>query len=58
MLDSWFESEPLKSTLATDAVIGAMVSPRTPGSGYTYVLFSQPNDKSTGTVLVLDVLVR
>jgi len=37
ILDRWFESEPLKSTLATDAVIGAMTSPSTPGSGY--VLF-------------------
>uniref|UniRef100_A0A0D9R0F9 Pyridine nucleotide-disulfide oxidoreductase domain-containing protein 2 n=1 Tax=Chlorocebus sabaeus TaxID=60711 RepID=A0A0D9R0F9_CHLSB len=34
VLDQWFESEPLKATLATDAVIGAMASPRTPGSGY------------------------
>ncbi|XP_002756551.1 pyridine nucleotide-disulfide oxidoreductase domain-containing protein 2 isoform X1 [Callithrix jacchus] len=34
MLDQWFESEPLKATLATDAVIGAMTSPHTPGSGY------------------------
>ncbi|KAM8806130.1 pyridine nucleotide-disulfide oxidoreductase domain-containing protein 2 [Eudromia elegans] len=34
VLDQWFESEPLKATLATDAVIGAMGSPRTPGSGY------------------------
>nr|XP_032806836.1 LOW QUALITY PROTEIN: pyridine nucleotide-disulfide oxidoreductase domain-containing protein 2 [Petromyzon marinus] len=34
ILDRWFESEPLKATLATDSVIGAMVSPRTPGSGY------------------------
>ncbi|XP_030058772.1 pyridine nucleotide-disulfide oxidoreductase domain-containing protein 2 isoform X2 [Microcaecilia unicolor] len=34
ILEHWFESEPLKSTLATDAVIGAMLSPRTPGSGY------------------------
>ncbi|XP_004616477.2 pyridine nucleotide-disulfide oxidoreductase domain-containing protein 2 [Sorex araneus] len=34
VLDQWFESEPLKATLATDAVIGAMLSPRTPGSGY------------------------
>ncbi|XP_077801358.1 pyridine nucleotide-disulfide oxidoreductase domain-containing protein 2 isoform X1 [Macaca mulatta] len=34
VLDQWFESEPLKATLATDAVIGAMTSPRTPGSGY------------------------
>ncbi|KAL4231243.1 Pyridine nucleotide-disulfide oxidoreductase domain-containing protein 2 [Mactra antiquata] len=34
ILDKWFESEPLKATLATDAVIGAMISPETPGSGY------------------------
>ncbi|XP_045424643.1 pyridine nucleotide-disulfide oxidoreductase domain-containing protein 2 [Lemur catta] len=34
VLDQWFESEPLKATLATDAVIGAMASPRSQGSGY------------------------
>ncbi|XP_013915152.1 PREDICTED: pyridine nucleotide-disulfide oxidoreductase domain-containing protein 2 [Thamnophis sirtalis] len=34
ILDFWFESEPLKATLATDAVIGAMAGPHTPGSGY------------------------
>ena len=33
VLDEWFESEPLKATLATDSVIGAMMSPDTPGSG-------------------------
>ncbi len=33
ILDSWFESEPLKATLATDAVIGANISPRMTGSG-------------------------
>ena len=27
ILDKWFESEPLKATLATDACIGAMISP-------------------------------
>ena len=36
-LEGWFESEPLRSTLATDAIIGAWASPSTPGSGY--VLF-------------------
>jgi len=36
-LPRWFESEPLISKLATDAVTGAMVGPSTPGSGY--VLF-------------------
>lgn len=34
ILNQWFESEPLKATLATDAVIGAMTSPSCPGSGY------------------------
>ncbi|XP_078268840.1 LOW QUALITY PROTEIN: pyridine nucleotide-disulfide oxidoreductase domain-containing protein 2 [Rhinoraja longicauda] len=34
ILDRWFESEPLKATLATDGVIGAMISPHAPGSGY------------------------
>lgn len=33
VLDKWFESEPLKATLATDSVIGAMTSPQLPGSG-------------------------
>merc|ERR1712137_948387 len=34
ILDKWFESEPLKASLATDSCIGAMISPSTPGSGY------------------------
>ncbi|KAK7071140.1 Pyridine nucleotide-disulfide oxidoreductase domain-containing protein 2, partial [Halocaridina rubra] len=33
ILEQWLESEPLKATLATDSVIGAMISPSTPGSG-------------------------
>jgi phytoene dehydrogenase-like protein len=37
MLNRWFESEELKTTLATDAVIGANASPSTPGT--SYVLF-------------------
>ncbi len=37
ILDRWFESEPLKATLATDAIIGAMASPSMPGTAY--VLF-------------------
>ncbi len=36
-LRSWFESEPLRATLATDAVIGAFAPPSAPGTGY--VLF-------------------
>ncbi|EFX86348.1 putative oxidoreductase [Daphnia pulex] len=34
LLDQFFESEPLKATLATDAVIGAMMGPHSIGSGY------------------------
>lgn len=37
ILDRWFESEELKVTLATDAIIGAMASPSQPGTAY--VLF-------------------
>ena len=37
ILDRWFESDILKATLATDAVIGAAVSPRQNGSAYVLV---------------------
>ena len=37
VLDRWFESEQLKVTLATDAIIGVMASPSMPGTAY--VLF-------------------
>jgi phytoene dehydrogenase-like protein len=37
ILDRWFESEQLKVTLATDAIIGAFASPSMPGTAY--VLF-------------------
>lgn len=37
LLDEWFESDELKSTLATDAVIGTNASPSQPGTAY--VLF-------------------
>lgn len=33
VLNHWFESEPLRATLATDSVIGANTSPNNPGSG-------------------------
>jgi phytoene dehydrogenase-like protein len=33
-LDRWFESDQLKSTLATDGIIGAFASPSTPGTAY------------------------
>ena len=34
VLRGWFESEPLLSTLATDAIIGANQAPSSPQSGY------------------------
>lgn len=34
ILERWFESEALKATLATDAVIGAFASPAMPGTAY------------------------
>jgi phytoene dehydrogenase-like protein len=37
ILDHWFESDQLKATLATDAVIGAFAPPSHPGTAY--VLF-------------------
>ena len=33
-LDEWFESDPIKVTLATDGVIGANGGPRSPGTAY------------------------
>jgi phytoene dehydrogenase-like protein len=33
-LEGWFESEPLRGTLATDALIGAFAGPSSPGTGY------------------------
>lgn len=37
VLEEYFESEPLRATLATDAIIGAFAAPSMPGTGY--VLF-------------------
>jgi len=34
ILDRWFETDALKATLATDAIIGAFFAPSTPGSAY------------------------
>lgn len=34
ILERWFESDILKGTLATDAIIGAMAPPSAPGTGY------------------------
>jgi len=46
ILDRWFESVELKATLATDAIIGAMASPSTPGTGY--VLFHHVMGETDG----------
>jgi phytoene dehydrogenase-like protein len=46
ILDRWFESEQLKGTLATDAVIGAFASPSMPGTAY--VLFHHVMGETNG----------
>ena len=46
ILERWFESEPLRATLATDAVIGAMASPTMPGTAY--VLFHHVMGQTNG----------
>ncbi|MFM7112034.1 MAG: phytoene desaturase family protein [Planctomycetota bacterium] len=46
ILDRWFESEVLKGTLATDAVIGAMAAPSMPGTAY--VLFHHVMGETNG----------
>lgn len=47
MLEQWFDSEPLRATLGTDAVIGAFASPASPGTGY--VLFHHVMGSVTGS---------
>jgi phytoene dehydrogenase-like protein len=46
ILDRWFESEQLKATLATDAIIGALASPSMPGTAY--VLFHHVMGETNG----------
>lgn len=46
LLQEWFDSEPLRATLATDAVIGAYAAPSMPGTGY--VLFHHVMGSTTG----------
>jgi phytoene dehydrogenase-like protein len=46
LLDRWFESEELKVTLATDAIIGAMAAPSSPGTAY--VLFHHVMGETDG----------
>lgn len=49
ILTQWFDSEPLRATLATDGVIGAMTSPSNPGSGWE--TFLAHHYKCTGAEL-------
>ncbi|MBC5809329.1 MAG: NAD(P)/FAD-dependent oxidoreductase [Candidatus Eremiobacteraeota bacterium] len=46
ILDRWFDSEELKATLATDAIIGAFASPSMPGTAY--VLFHHVMGETNG----------
>jgi phytoene dehydrogenase-like protein len=46
ILDDWFESEELKATLATDAIIGAFAAPSMPGTAY--VLFHHVMGETNG----------
>jgi phytoene dehydrogenase-like protein len=46
ILDRWFESEQVKATLATDAVIGALAAPSMPGTAY--VLFHHVMGETNG----------
>jgi phytoene dehydrogenase-like protein len=46
ILDRWFESEQVKATLATDAVIGVLAAPSMPGTAY--VLFHHVMGETNG----------
>ena len=43
ILERWFETEALRATLATDAVIGAFASPATPGTAYVLLHHAMGN---------------
>jgi hypothetical protein len=47
MLDSWFESDPIKAVLGFDAVVGNLASPYTAGSAYMLLhhAFGEVNGK-------------
>jgi len=48
LLDSYFESEPVKAVLGWDSVVGNFASPYTPGSAYVLLhhVFGEVNGKS------------
>ena len=43
ILERWFETEALRATLATDAVIGAFASPAAPGTAYVLLHHAMGN---------------
>lgn len=47
LLDSWFESEPLKAAFGFDAIVGNFASPYAPGSAYVLLhhVFGEVNGK-------------
>jgi phytoene dehydrogenase-like protein len=47
LLDSWFESDPLKAALGWDSVVGNFASPYSPGSAYVLLhhVFGEVNGK-------------
>ncbi len=47
LLDSWFESEPIKAAFGFDAIVGNFASPYTPGSAYVLLhhVFGEVNGK-------------
>lgn len=47
LLDSWFESDPIKAVLGFDAIVGHFASPYTPGSAYVLLhhCFGEVNGK-------------
>ncbi|MBV8149867.1 MAG: NAD(P)/FAD-dependent oxidoreductase, partial [Candidatus Eremiobacteraeota bacterium] len=46
ILDRWFESDQVKATIATDAIIGAFMAPSMPGTAY--VLFHHVMGETNG----------
>jgi len=47
ILDRWFESDPIKALFGFDGIVGAWVSPHTPGTGYVLLhhCFGEVNGK-------------
>ena len=58
VLDRWLESEPLKATLATDSVIGAMTSPQLPGSGYVRGVGTHYEETNFGPGVLQNIYIK